>query len=287
MARPALKRSVVHYIRDRYTVTQRRACRLVQLHRSVFYYRSRMDPKLQLRGRMRELARSRVRWGYRRIHVLLQREGWSLGRDQAYRLYTEEGLQLRSKLPRRRKMVVTRRERFVPRRANEAWSMDFVADQLASGERFRALTIVDVFSREALAIEIGKQLRAENVVRACNRLVSQRSAPKRVFVDNGSEFSGRLLDLWAYHHGVQIDFSRPGKPTDNCFVETFNGSLRDECLNVHWFESMEEAKRQIEDWRRDYNETRPHQSLGEQTPVEFAMKAEDLEQSLNIQTAGS
>jgi putative transposase len=107
-----------------------------------------------------------------------------------------------------------------------------------------------------------------------------------VFVDNGSEFSGRLLDLWAYHHGVQIDFSRPGKPTDNCFIETFNGSLRDECLNVHWFESMEEAKRQIEDWRRDYNESRPHQSLGEQTPAEFALRAEDLEQSMNIQTAG-
>jgi putative transposase len=245
-----------------------------------------MDPKLELRGRMRELARSCVRWGYRRIHILLQREGWSLGRDQAYRLYTEEGLQLRSKLPRRRKMVVTRRERFVPRRANEAWSMDFVADQLASGERFRALTIVDVFSREALAIEVGKRLRAENVVRACNRLVSQRSAPKRVFVDNGSEFSGRLLDLWAYHHGVQIDFSRPGKPTDNCFIETFNGSFRDECLNVHWFESMEEAKREIEDWRRDYNESRPHQSLGEQTPAEYALRAKDLEQSMNIQTAG-
>ncbi len=245
-----------------------------------------MDPKLELRGRMRELARSGVRWGYRRLHVLLQRGGWTLGRDQAYRLYTEEGLQLRSKLPKRRKMVVTRRERFVPRRANEAWSMDFVADQLASGERFRALTIVDVFSREALAIEVGKQLRAENVVRACNRLVSQRSAPKRVFVDNGSEFSGRLLDLWAYHHGVQVDFSRPGKPTDNCFIETFNGSLRDECLNVHWFDSMEEAKRQIEDWRRDYNESRPHQSLGEQTPAEYALRAKDLEQSMNIQTAG-
>jgi putative transposase len=286
MARPALKRSVVRYVRDRYAVTQRRACRLVQLHRSVFYYRSRMDPKLELRGRMRELARSGVRWGYRRLHVLLQRGGWTLGRDQAYRLYTEEGLQLRSKLPKRRKMVVTRRERFVPRRANEAWSMDFVADQLASGERFRALTIVDVFSREALAIEVGKQLRAENVVRACNRLVSQRSAPKRVFVDNGSEFSGRLLDLWAYHHGVQVDFSRPGKPTDNCFIETFNGSLRDECLNVHWFDSMEEAKRQIEDWRRDYNESRPHQSLGEQTPAEYALRAKDLEQSMNIQTAG-
>jgi len=238
MARPALKRPVVAYIRDHYGLPWRRACRLVRLHRSVFYYRSVLDPRLELRGRMRDLARSRVRFGYRRLHVLLRREGWAQSRDVTYRIYNQEGLQLRSKLPRRRKMVVARRERFVPRRANEAWSMDFVADQLVDGRRFRALTIVDVFSREALAIEVGQRLRGEDVVAVCNQLVARRGAPKRIFVDNGSEFSGRLLDLWAYHHGVQIDFSRPGKPTDNCFIETFNGSLRDECLNVHWFESM-------------------------------------------------
>jgi len=245
------------------------------------------DPKLELRGRMRELARARIRFGYRRLHVLLRREGWSLGRNQMYRLYTEESLQLRSKLPKRRKMIVTRRERFEPRRRNEAWSMDFVADQLVNGERFRALTIVDVFSREALAIEVDKQLRAENVVGVCNRLAAQRGAPKRVFADNGSEFSGRMFDLWAYHHGVQIDFSRPGKPTDNCFIETFNGSLRDECLNVHWFESLQEAKEKIEEWRRDYNETRPHQALGDRTPVENAMRTEALEKSMTIQPAGN
>ena len=198
------------------------------------------------------------------------------GKEPVYRLYTEEALQLRSKLPKRRKMTVTRRERYVPHRPNQAWSMDFVADQLVNGDRFRALTIVDVFSREALAIEVGKQLRAENVVGVCNRLVAQRGAPKRVFADNGSEFSGRMFDLWAYHHGVQIDFSRPGKPTDNCFIETFNGSLRDECLNVHWFESLEEANAKIEDWRRDYNESRPHQALADQTPAEFALRTTDL-----------
>lgn len=119
--------------------------------------------------------------------------------------------------------------------------MDFVADQLADGRKLRALTVVDVFTREALCIRVGQRLRGEDVVDACNQIVAQRGAPARVFVDNGSEFSGRLMDLWAYHHGVQIDFSRPGKPTDNCFVETFNGSLRDECLNVHWFESLEDA----------------------------------------------
>lgn len=245
MAWPALRRSVVRYVHDHYAVTWRRAFRLVRLHRSAFYYQSVKDPKLALRGRMHDIARARVRFGYRRIHVMLRREGWALGRNQAYRLYREEALQLRSKLPRRRKMVVTRRERFVPRSPNEAWSMDFVADQLTNGQRFRALTVVDVFSREALAIEVGQHLRGEQVVEACNRLVAQRRAPKRIFVDNGSEFSGRLLDLWAYHHGVRIDFSRPGKPTDNCFIETFNGSLRDECLNVHWFESLEDARAKL------------------------------------------
>jgi putative transposase len=255
------------------------------LRRSVWYYRSVKDPKLALRGRMHEIARTRVRFGYRRLHVLLRREGWVLGKNQAYRLYREENLQLRSKLPKRRKMVVMRRERFVPHRPNEAWSMDFVADQLVNGDRFRALTIVDVFSREALAIEVGQHLRGEHVVEACNRLVAQRRAPKRIFVDNGSEFSGRLLDLWAYHHGVQIDFSRPGKPTDNCFIETFNGSLRDECLNVHWFESLEDAKAKIEGWRRDYNESRPHQALAELAPAEFARQMKDMEFGARLQNA--
>jgi putative transposase len=246
----------------------------VRLHRSVFKYKSVLNPRLELRERMRELARVRVRFGYRKLHVLLRREGFGMSRDVTYRVYTEEGLQLRSKLPRRRKMLVARRERYVPHRPNQAWSMDF-----------RALTIVDVFSREALAIEVGKQLRAENVVDVCNRLVATRGAPRRVFTDNGSEFSGQMFDLWAYHHGVQIDFSRPGKPTDNSFVESFNGSLRDECLNVHWFESIEEAKVRIEDWRRDYNESRPHQGLREQTPNEFAAQAKCLEESMSFQTA--
>ena len=147
--------------------------------------------------------------------------------------------------------------------------MDFVADALSSGSKFRLLTVVDVFSREALAIEIGSRLRGENVVEVLNRLVARHGAPKFVFVDNGSEFTGRVMDLWAYHHKVRIDFSRPGKPTDNGHVETFNGSLRDECLNVHWFESLADAKAIVEGWRRDYNESRPHSALMDLTPAEF------------------
>ena len=236
--------------------------------------------------RMCELAQVRIRYGYRRLHVLLRREGWILGRELAYRLYTEESPQLRSKRPRRRKMVVARRERYVPKRSNQAWSMDFVADQLADGRKLRALTVVDVFTREAPCIRVGQKLRGEDVVDACNRLVAKRGAPARVFVDNGSEFSGRLMDLWAYHHGVQIDFSRPGKPTDNSFVESFNGSFRDECLNVHWLESLEEAREKIETWRIDYNDSRPHQGLKDMTPTEFALKSRSNEFEMVSQQAG-
>jgi len=236
---------------------------------------------------MKELAQTRVRYGYRRLQVLLQREGWTVGKNLAYRLYTEEGLQLRSKRPRRRKMAVTRRERYVPTRPNQAWSMDFVSDQLTNGTRIRALTIVDVFTRGALAIRVGRRHRAEQVVEECNRLVAQRGAPLRIFVDNGSEFSGRLLDLRAYHHRVQIDFSRPGNPTDNAYVESFNGSYRDECLNVHWFETIDEAIAKSEAWRVQYNESRPHQALAEQTPAAFAQKQRSFAHASGIVTAGN
>lgn len=205
--------------------------------------------------------------------MLLKREGWQLGKNQAFRLYQEEQLQLRSKLPKRRKMVVCRQVRIKPTQPNQVWSMDFVADQLANGAKFRTLTIIDVFSKEALAIEVGQRLGGEHVVAALNRLAAQRKAPQHLFVDNGSEFAGRLLDLWAYHHRARIDFSRPGKPTDNGHVESFNGSFRGECLNLHWFENLEEVKAIIEAWRRDYNESRPHMALNGQSPAEFAPAA--------------
>jgi len=260
----------VEYIVSHYDLNVRRACRLIKQTRSVQYYRSIKDPRHDLRSRMREIAQARVRYGYRRIHVLLKRDGWQLGKNQMYRLYCEEQLQLRSKLPKRRKMVVARRERIRQKASNDVWSLDFVSDQLADGTRFRALTVVDVFSREALAIEVGQRLGGEHVVAVLNRLAAQRQAPKYLFVDNGSEFSGRLLDLWAYHCKTRIDFSRPGKPTDNCYVETFNGSLRDECLNVHWFDSIADAKAIIEAWRRDYNEIRPHMALNDAAPEAYA-----------------
>ena len=180
---------------------------------------------------------------------------------------------MRGKRPRRRKMVVLREARCRPKRANEAWSLDFIHDQHSNGDKFRALTVIDVFSREALAIEVGRRLRGEDVVEVLNRLVRQRGAPKYLFADNGAEFTGHLVDLWAYHHGTRIDFSRPGKPTDNAFIETFNGSQRDECLNVHWSETLAADWCLSEAWRIEYKESRPHMALGNIPPSENASRA--------------
>jgi putative transposase len=218
--------------------------------------------------------------------VLLKREGWQVGKKLVYRLYREEGLTLRNKPRRRRCAATNRRERCKPVAPNEVWSLDFVADQLADGRRFRALTVVDVFTRESLAIEVGQSLKGEDVVRVLSRIGAQRAVPKTLFCDNGTEFTSQAMDLWAYHAGVRIDFSRPGKPTDNAYVESFNGTLRAECLDAHWFGSLVEAKEIIEAWRREYNESRPHRAHGERTPHEIACEFAASREFTSTQTAG-
>jgi putative transposase len=268
-----VKRDVVKYLVSHHGYSERRACRLAKQNRTVQRYQSTRDPRTELRQRMRDIAGTRVRFGYRRIRVMLNREGWGVGKNLVYRLYSEEGLALRKKPPKRRKMAVKREARCVPKRANDVWSLDFVSDELNHGQRFRALTVVDVYTREALAIDVGVRLRGEQVVETLNRLVMQHGKPRFLFADNGAEFTGRLMDMWAYHHGTRIDFSRPGKPTDNAFIESFNGSLRDECLNIHWFESIDHAREVIERWRVDYNESRPHMALGNIPPQAFARRA--------------
>ena len=263
---------MVNYLMGRYGVGNRQACRCVLLHRSMYYYRSRMEPLTALRQRVRELAHARLRFGYRRIYVLLRREGWEVGMNRFYRVYCEENLGLRRKRPWRHTTAVHRLQRLPAVHANEVWGMDFVADQLADGRKMRTLTVVDLYTRECLAIEVGYSLRAEHVVAAMNHLKYERGLPKRIACDNGSEFAGGQMDLWAYSNQVQIDFSRRGKPTDNAIVESFNGKFREECLNAHWFESIEDAKEKIDAWRWDYNEQRPHRSLKGLTPREYAVK---------------
>ena len=280
-------KEVVAYVVASHGYSERKACLVTRQHRSTQRSPSRRDPRTAVRQRMHEIVATRIRYGYRRVHVMLKREGWWVGKNVVYRLYREEGLVLRAKQPRRRKMIVHRQARPKPQRPNEAWSLDFVHDQLSDGQKIRMLTVVDVFSREALAIEVGRRLRGEPVVEVLNRIVRRRGAPKYLFADNGAEFTGRLVDLWAYHHGVRIDFSRPGKPTDNAFIETFNGSFRDECLNVHWFASLPEAKRLIEAWRQDYNVSRPHMGLGNMTPLEYLARSETWPTPIGVGQAGS
>jgi len=261
---------MVDHLRDQYRTRERHACQVLLMVRGTYRYQSYREPWTELRMRIREIAQSRVRYGYRKIRVLLNREGWNVGKHLVYRLYKEEGLALKKRPKRKRKAVRHREERFIATAPDQAWSIDFVADQLQDGTRFRALTILDVYTREGVAIEVGQRLKGDDVVRVLNRMKQHRGVPKVLFCDNGSEFTSQAIDLWAYQNGMKIDFSRPGKPTDNAFVESFNGTFRAECLNAHWFETLAEAKRLIEAWRQEYNESRPHRSLSDRTPTEFA-----------------
>jgi putative transposase len=219
-----------------------------------------------------------VRYGYRRLHVLLKREGWRVNHKTVQKIYLEEGLSLRKKR-RRKRSAVLRVERPTPTTPNQYWSMDFVHDELVRGRRMRCLTLVDHFSRECPAIEVDVSMTAHCVVRVLNRLALIHGLPEVILVDNGTEVTSKAFDQWAYDNGVQIDYARPGKPTDNAYIESFNGSLRMECLNLHWFTSIEEAQRTIEAWRREYNALRPHSSLESQTPTEFARNYNKTETS--------
>lgn len=253
-----------------YAVSERRACRVLRFPRASQRYQSVRDERAALRIRLRDLAGSRIRYGYRRLHVLLRREGWVVNHQLVYRLYVEESLILRSKGPKRRKSTIVRQERSIARQRNDSGSMDFMSDQMFPGRRFRILTFVDNFSRESLALNVAERFRGDDVVKVLERVSAQRGLPKSIRVDNGPEFVSKSLDWWAYFNGVKLDFSRPGKPTDNAFIESFNGKFRQECLNQHWFLSVVEAQKTIEAGREDSNGNRPHSALGNRTPTEFA-----------------
>jgi putative transposase len=222
--------------------------------------------------RLRDLALARPRFGYRRLTVLLRREGWRVNHKRVYRLYIAEGLQVRHK--RRKKLASQRRVSLcVPQAPNERWTMDFMSDALADGRRFRVLTVLDSHTRECLAIEVGTHLRAPDVTTVLDDVIERRGAPELITCDNGTEFTSNHMDAWAYSRGVRLDFIRPGKPVENAFIESFNGRLRDECLNSHWFRSLREARRDIELWRLDYNQVRPHSRLGDLPPEVFAARS--------------
>ena len=208
-----------------------------------------------------------MRYGYRRVHVLLRREGFAINQKKTRRIYRELGLQLRNKTPKRRVKAKLRDDRREATRPNETWAMDFVHDQLATGKKIRVLTVVDTFSRYVPVLDARFSYRGEDVVQTLERVCAKTGYPTTIRVDQGSEFISRDLDLWAYTNSVTLDFSRPGTPTDNAFIEAFNGRFRAECLNAHWFMSLADAQEKLEDWSRYYNEERPHGAIGQKTPI--------------------
>ena len=224
---------------------------------------------MALRMRLKELAGARPRYGYLRLHTLLRREGWRVNRKRIYRLYLEEGLQLRTR-KRKRYAVHPRVPLTKPTRRDERWSMDLMHDQLAGGKRYRILTLVDLHTRECLVLRANFSLKASDVVEALEQLRLQGRKPGAITVDNGSEFSSKLLEAWAFSNGVKLDFIRPGKPVENAYIESFNGRLRDECLNVNLFFSLALAREELMKWKEDYNNVRPHGGLGGIPPREFS-----------------
>ena len=265
-----MRRLLTAEVATTWQVSERRACLTLQFPRSSQRYRTMADPQHGLRLRLRDLAGSRIGYGYRRLHVLLQREGWKVNHKRVYRLYHEEGLAMRKKPPRRRVACMKRELRPTAVMKNECWSMDFVSDQLFDGRRVRVLVIVDNHTRESLALEVSQRIRGIDVVGVLERISKEHGLTKRIQVDNGPEFISKDLDRWAYWNHVELDFSRPGKPTDNALVEAFNSRFRQECLNQHWFLSLDDAQQKIEAWREEYNTQRPHSALDYRSPAEFA-----------------
>lgn len=269
MVSPQAKREAVTVLRTERNFGVTRACGLVGISRSLYRYRSRRSDSAALRMRIEEIAAIKRRYGYRRVYVRLRREGWQVNRKRVYRIYRDAGLAVRR---RKRKRIgpVERKPLPKPMAANVSWSMDFASDGLAGGRRFRCLNIVDDFTRECVAIEVDTSLTGNRVRTVLNRLAEMRGLPQSITVDNGPEFQSQVLDSWAYAANVQLSFIRPGKPNENAYIESFNGKFRDECLNEHWFLDMAQARRIIEAWRIEYNTERPHSSLGNLTPEEFA-----------------
>jgi putative transposase len=269
MVTPAIRRQVVGIlVESALKLSERRACKAIGVHRSSIRYESVAREPIELLAAMRDIAAKRPRAGYRGIQRQLRKRGIHVNHRRVYRLYKREGLKLRTK--RRRRFAASPRMNLarVVRR-NQRWGMDFVSDHLVDGRRFRSLTVLDHFSRRSPGILVDTSITGERVARFLDELAFTRGLPDEITVDNGPEFISNALDQWATLNKVTLIFSRPGKPVDNAFVESFNGRFRDECLNANWFQTLAEAKTLINTWWADYNEHRPHSALGDMTPIEF------------------
>jgi len=271
VVKPAARRDVVRFLQQVHGMSERRSCRLVRVWRATHRYKSRRKESGELRQRLRELAGEYPRYGYWRLYRKLRRQGVVVNHKRVYRLYREEGLSVR-KRPRKR-LARTRVPASVPIVPNERWSMDFVSDSLADGRKLRVFNVVDDCTREALIMEVDTSIGGARVARLLDEQAAVRGAyPRSIVCDNGPEFISHALGEWAEEHGVKLEFIQPGKPVQNCFVESFNGRFRDECLNEHWFVSLDDARRIVWQWKEQYNEVREHGSLGGRTPREFARR---------------
>jgi putative transposase len=266
--KPAVRRVAAQHVQERWAYSERRACGLTSVGRSTARYLAHGRSDAPVRARLRELAAEKRRYGYRRLHVLLRREGVCVNHKCVERIYREEGLSVRRR--KRKRAAGVRAETWLPAtQPDQRWSLDFVSDALWWGRKLRMLTVVDTYTRESLAIEVDTSLSGARVARVLDRIIGERTVPGEIVMDNGPELTSKALDQWAYERGVHLRFIQPGKPVQNAFIESFNGKLRDECLNEHWFTTLYDAREKVEAWRVEYNRERPHSSLQNRTPEEF------------------
>jgi len=269
--RPAQRRDVVRHLQSACAMSQRRACRLAKLSRKAASYQPLTRADEPLRTRLKELGEQYPRYGYLMLHAMLKRQGLVVNRKRTYRIYTALGMQVRTK--RRKKLVRPRIPMAVPTRPNERWSLDFVHDQLADGRRIRVLNIVDDYSRVCVGQLVDRSISGVRVVRYLEELSLSRRMPNAIVMDNGTELTSKAMFFWSQRTGIKLNFIQPGKPTQNAFVESFNGKFRDGCLNQHWFKSLEEARQIIKAWRKHYNVDRPHSALGYRSPADVELQA--------------
>lgn len=276
MVGPQAKREAIKFLIDNKNFKPYRAYKLVGLRASTYYYKKvNQRDDLKLKEKILEVAQKRIRWGCSRIYEIIRREGFKDNYKRIERLYAQMGLSIR-KRPKKKMRDHLRLVLPEPQKPNHIWSMDFVSETLFDQRRFRCFNIVDDFTRENILIYPDRSIKSEKLVNIFNQLKQTRGLPKMIVCDNGPEFISQNLDIWAYQNKVELKFIQPGKPVQNAYIESFNGKFRDECLNQHWFLNLEEARKEIEAWRKDYNENRPHSSLRYKTPNEFAKEFSEV-----------
>ena len=271
--KPETKRKATRGLIESFGLSKNKACKIIDLRRTTFDYKSRREPDTELRKLLIEIAHKRRRFGSPRLYIMIRRKGIIVNHKKIERIYQEEKLQIR----KRKKKKLTGCPRVpapLPQKPNQRWSMDFMSDSFCTGRRFRAFNVIDDYTRECIAIETDSSLPGKRVVRVLSRLIDLRGKPETITCDNGPEFISKAVNEWAYKNNINIDYINPGKPNENCFVESFNDKFRNECLNEHWFLNLHQAREIIDNWRNDYNDERPHSSLNDLTPVEFRKKEE-------------